>query len=292
MSITPFEKNEVGNTTCIESDEYYKKRIENDPHSARLYCDYAEYLVYKHKNYDLAEEYLLLALEIDPQNGPCHSRYAVFLETIRKDYDKAEEHYKLSLDAKSDYYPTILCNYAIFLYLIRRNYDNAEEYFRRALEVDSENVNCLCRFAIFLYSIRQDKVKAEECYRQARHKLKQVLEPKSDVSDELLSCDYCILSLNNNDASVCLEPLDKIEKNAKVLLMYYFFKFILETEKREDCTRQIDDLLNSSARCEDWVFGHLLESEHIKNDPDYGKIKSFAERINEPFQKVHSVDEA
>lgn len=282
------------NTSLAKSTEYtldqveerYRQAVEAEPDCAIPLYDYAAFLHYTRQNFDAAGEYYKRALEVNPDYAKCHSCYAVYLETICKDYGVAEEHYKKSLEIEPKN-AKYLYNYAVFLEVICKDYDKAEELYKMALEVMPDYPLLFCHYAIFLYCIRKDYEKANEHYKLTL----QTLEPKCNANVELQLCNYCTISCDSTSAFVWLDRLDSARMTLQGQLLRHFFRFVLLPNQRCYHSQQIDKFLTHGVRAECWIFDHLLECEHIKNDPDYDKIKSFAERINEPFQNVYSVEE-
>jgi len=268
--------------------EQAEERYRRDPNGASANYNYALVLYQTRQDYDKTEKHFKRALEVAPDYANCHSGYAIFLEVIRKNYEMAEKHYLLSLeydtkDEDSRSYASRLRNYAIFLEVVNKDYDQAEEHYKRALEIRPDDADILCDYAIFLHCIRKDYKKAEAYYKRA----KQTLGQECDVNVEMRLCKYCTVSHDSTAALVWLDRLDKAGKSLRGQLLYYFFRFVLEPDKRDDHAHQIDTMLNDGVRDEEGTFGRLLNCDHIKNDPDYDTIKEYAERINEPFQKTY-----
>ena len=101
---------------------------------------------------------------------------------------------------------------------------------------------------------------------------------------KLLLCHYCIISSNSKEALEWLDQLDEAILSPRDLLLYCFFRFVLEPDKREEDAQRIDELLQKGVRREGYYFGYLVNGEHIRNDPDYGRIRAYAENITTPFQ--------
>lgn len=273
-----------------EAENHYKEALKIDPNDAFCLNRYATFLAEVKKDHDNAKKYFKKALCAEPENASTHVRYALFLGDILEHYGNAEKHYKsaLAIDRKN---ANCLWNYAMFLgnrkykskkIIKKDDNDRAKEYYELALKYDPNNANILGSYAYFLYCAKKDPDMAKEQYKKA----KEALEKVSDIHGALAMCNYCISSQNNKEALCWLGKLQPPEKmRRRDQLMYFFFRYVLETENRVDHSKKIQKLLEKGTRREGWFLGYLLEREHIKKDHDYQKIKKFAESINALYEK-------
>jgi tetratricopeptide (TPR) repeat protein len=149
-----------------KAEDLYIKTLELDPQNALFTGNYAIFLYKVRKNYEKAEDLFKKALELDPKNANHIGNYALFIKNIRKDYDRAETLFNKALEIAPDN-AIHIGNYANFLKDIKKEYDKVEALYKKSLELDPKNVSHADNYANFLYYIRKDYDKAEMLYKKA-----------------------------------------------------------------------------------------------------------------------------
>ncbi len=143
------------------------------------------------------------ALEECPENAAdIIGNFAWFLDYVSKEYDLAEIYYKKAIEADPNH-TNSLSNYATLLENIRKDYDLAEIYSRKATEIDPRDGNILGNYSQLLFMIgKYDEAinilhRAEEC----------VKSDELDLRVELAFYRYAHLQENRNDSLLRLREL-------------------------------------------------------------------------------------
>ncbi|CAN1144872.1 hypothetical protein LINPERPRIM_LOCUS16865 [Linum perenne] len=99
----------------VNAEEYYKRMVEENPNSALVLRNYAQFLYQSKGDLQGAEEYYSRAILADPGDGEIMSQYAKLVWEVHHDQEKASSYFERSAQA-SPADSQVLAAYASFLW--------------------------------------------------------------------------------------------------------------------------------------------------------------------------------
>ncbi|GAV62211.1 TPR_11 domain-containing protein [Cephalotus follicularis] len=108
-------------------EEYYRKKIEENPSNALFLRNYAQFLHKSMGDLQGAEEYYLRAILCDSRDGEMISQYAKLVWELHHDHDRALSYYEQAVQATPED-SNVLGAYACFLWETEDEEDNAMPY--------------------------------------------------------------------------------------------------------------------------------------------------------------------
>ncbi|XP_043704224.1 uncharacterized protein LOC122654280 [Telopea speciosissima] len=112
---SPDRSGEGGGREGSQIEEYYKKRVEENPCNPLFLRNYAQFLYQSKGDLRGAEEYYSRAILVDPTDGEIMSQYAELLWKLYHDQDRASNYFERAVQAAPED-NHVLAAYASFLW--------------------------------------------------------------------------------------------------------------------------------------------------------------------------------
>lgn len=228
-------------TNPEKAEKIYLEGIEKFKNSYQLLGNYAYYLHYIRKKFEIAEKYYKQAIKLGPRDDISFGNYATLLHFINKDYVQAEKFYKKAMEIHPDDAGHI-ANYAALLGNAGVDKKLAELYYEKAMNLEPEAADLFGNYCGFLYGIGKEQ-NAER---------------------------YWEKSIKNN----------KTEKMNDLNLELWFYMYANGNEsRRAEALKELKELIKSGDRSEFWDFSLNIERAKKQNHPEYDWLHKLADVI-------------